>query len=412
MNSPTGYPPGKPVPRTPFALRNFRFQWSSDLVTSCAFEMETIALAWYVLVTTQSVFLLAVLGSLQYLGTLLAPFVGVMGDRHGQRTVLMGMRLFYALVAGCVVVLSAQGYLSPWVAFGAAALSGLFRPSDFGFRSVIVSLIVPPVLLMKSVSLSRITHDLARVFGALLGASLMALIGFTWAYAGIVLFFLISVLLASRIDPLRTSAGATLDPGSVLAQIRRAMRAVWDQPRQFATLLLAFLINLTAFPFMGGLLPYVAGDHFGTGQLGLGYLVASVAGGAVTGALLLGKLPKVPRPGYLMLAFSVIWHLMVVVFSLMPEFQWALAGGFVMGVAQSFCIIPLTVFLLGNVDPAIRGAILGLRAMAIYGLPVGLMIAGALLGTSVGLVGTAVLFACVGIGATAAIFLRWGKLLG
>ena len=103
---------------------------------------------------------------------------------------------------------------------------------------------------------------------------------------------------------------------------------------------------------------------------------------------------------------------MVVVFSLMPEFQWALAGGFVMGVAQSFCIIPLTVFLLGNVDPAIRGAILGLRAMAIYGLPVGLMIAGALLGASVGLVGTAVLFACVGIGATAAIFLRWGKLLG
>ncbi|MFX7961077.1 hypothetical protein ABTK60_19510, partial [Acinetobacter baumannii] len=57
----------------PFRIRNYRFQWPSDLLTSWAFEIETLVLGWYILVETGSVLLLTVLGSLQYVGTLVAP---------------------------------------------------------------------------------------------------------------------------------------------------------------------------------------------------------------------------------------------------------------------------------------------------------------------------------------------------
>ena len=39
----------------PFRIRSYRFQWPADLLTSWAFEMETIILGWYVLVETNSV---------------------------------------------------------------------------------------------------------------------------------------------------------------------------------------------------------------------------------------------------------------------------------------------------------------------------------------------------------------------
>jgi hypothetical protein len=52
-----------------FRVRSYRFQWSADLLTSWASEMETIILAWYVLTSTGSVLLLTVFGSLQFLGT-------------------------------------------------------------------------------------------------------------------------------------------------------------------------------------------------------------------------------------------------------------------------------------------------------------------------------------------------------
>ena len=42
----------------PFRIRSYRFQWPADLLTSWAFEMETLILGWYVLVETNSVVML------------------------------------------------------------------------------------------------------------------------------------------------------------------------------------------------------------------------------------------------------------------------------------------------------------------------------------------------------------------
>ena len=80
----------------PFRIRSFRFQWPADLLTSWAFEMETLILGWYVLVTTNSVLLLTVYGSLLYVGTLISPMIGVWSDRIGHRNLLAGMRVMYA----------------------------------------------------------------------------------------------------------------------------------------------------------------------------------------------------------------------------------------------------------------------------------------------------------------------------
>ena len=70
----------------PFKVKSFRFQWPADLMTSWAFEMEILILGWYVIVETQSVLSLTLFASLQWLGTLLAPYLGALGDRFGRRT--------------------------------------------------------------------------------------------------------------------------------------------------------------------------------------------------------------------------------------------------------------------------------------------------------------------------------------
>src|ERR1041384_7222341 len=79
----------------PFHVRSFRFQWPADLLTSWAFEMETLILGWYVLVETGSVLLLTLFAALTYVGTLIAPMFGVAGDRIGHRNLLAGMRAIY-----------------------------------------------------------------------------------------------------------------------------------------------------------------------------------------------------------------------------------------------------------------------------------------------------------------------------
>jgi len=117
----------------PFQIRSFRFQWPADLLTSWAFEMETLILGWYVLVETGSVLFLTVFGAVQYGGTLIAPMLGVASDRIGHRSLLSGMRAVYAVVAASLLILALAGLLTPAVVAavgvrGALVATGLLLP--------------------------------------------------------------------------------------------------------------------------------------------------------------------------------------------------------------------------------------------------------------------------------------------
>src|SRR5512144_1351554 len=96
----------RPPTFAPFFVRSFRFQWPADLLTSWAFEMETLILGWYVLVDTGSVLLLTLFASLSYVGTLVAPLFGVVGDRIGHRDLLAMMRAIYAVLAAVLMTLA------------------------------------------------------------------------------------------------------------------------------------------------------------------------------------------------------------------------------------------------------------------------------------------------------------------
>jgi len=99
-----------------FRVRSFRFQLPADLLTSWAFEMETIILGWYVMVHTGSVLLLTLFASLQFFGTLASPMFGVLGDRLGGRIMLCAMRATYALLAALMTLLALTGLLTTaWV---------------------------------------------------------------------------------------------------------------------------------------------------------------------------------------------------------------------------------------------------------------------------------------------------------
>src|ERR1700709_2926371 len=97
----------RPSALAPFRIRNYRFQWPADLLTSWAFEVEVLILGWYVLVETGSVLLLTLFASLNYGGTLIAPMFGVVGDRIGHRDLLAMMRAAYAVLATTLMTLAA-----------------------------------------------------------------------------------------------------------------------------------------------------------------------------------------------------------------------------------------------------------------------------------------------------------------
>jgi predicted MFS family arabinose efflux permease len=383
-------PQGLHTPRlaalAPFAVRNFRVQWPADLLTQWAMEMEVLILGWYVLTETRSVLLLTLYGALLYVGTLIAPMFGVVGDRIGHRNVLGAMRAVYAVLATTLMTLAFAGLLNPLAVFVIAALTGVVRPSDIGVRSALVADIMPPQHLIAAMSISRTTIDSARVAGALSGAGLFAMLGMGPAYLVVATFYIAGTFLTwcvrvkppvHRVIAASEAAAARTSPWRDLTE---GMLYIWRSPRLLAAMWVAFLANLTAYPFTVGLLPYVAKEIYHIDQTGLGYLLASFSGGALIGSVafsLIGTRLGVPMPR-VMLVTAVGWYALLLMFGQATTATAGMTCLALAGFLQSLCMVALAVVLMGDASEQFRGRVMGVRMLAIYGMPVGLLAAGAL----------------------------------
>jgi Na+/melibiose symporter-like transporter len=391
----------------PFRIRSFRFQWPADLLASWAFEMEGVILGWFVLVSTGSVLALAVFGSLQFLGTLISPLFGMAGDRIGSRNLLCLMRLTYILAALILAVLFLLDRASPVAVFALGIAIGLVRPSDITLRNILVGETMPHELLMPAMSVSRMTADSARIVGALSGAALVAALGSGLAYVAVCAVYAASLLLSLNVGVRRlrvlSESAIALSP---IKTLKEGFAYVWSTPDLRAAMLLAFLMNFAAYPFVGSLLAYVAKDIYGLGQTGLGWLIACFAAGALAGSLVLSTHGAHIRAARAMLVGAVLWFALNLVFSwvTVPIRGEILLA--VIGFVQSFCMVPMAVILLRTADPAFRGRVMGVRMLAVYGLPLGMLLSGPLI-EHVGFAWTGSLYSLLGLAFTVVIALRW-----
>lgn len=390
----------------PFQIRSFRFQWPADLLTSWGFEMENVILGWYILVATGSVVLLTAFGAILYLGTLLAPVIGMAGDRIGHRTVLCAMRCCYGALAAVLMTLAFTHWLSPAPVFVIAAISGMIRSSDLAMRNALVAETMPVDRFTAAMGAARTTSDSARIVGSLAGAGLFAALGMGRAYVVITCFYLCGLLLTLGVSRARAQPTGPVSETTMWRDLREGLSYVWDTPCSLAAMWLAFLVNLTAFPLTSGLLPYVAREIYHINQTGLGSLVASFASGALLGSIAVSLANRLIRPARMMITAAVVWYSMLLVFLHMPG---PVSGGAMLmlaGFAQSLSMVPMAVMLLHSAGPRFRGRVMGVRMFAIYGLPLGLLPAGALI-DRIGFVPTVTLYCMVGIAATLAIATRW-----
>ena len=398
----------------PLRVRSFRFQWPADLLTSWAFEMETLILGWYVMVGTGSVLLLTTFGSLQQLGTLAAPMFGVLGDRLGGRAMLCAMRATYALLAASLMILGLAHMLTPAYVLVVAALGGIVRPNDQVMRNALIGDTIPRDHLMGAVGMSRMTQDSARVAGALAGAALSATLGIGRAYVFVTAFYLASLALTfgvSRGRPISDpstlpSRAMSLPRPSSLREMLDGLRYVWDRPRMLATMWLAFLVNLTAYPTSGGLLPYAARNIYEAGASGLGWLVAGFSFGALLGSIGMVVTGGPRHPERSMVTFTAVWYALLLVFGHVSTMSVGIAVLVVTGIAQSIAMISMAASLLRAADDRFRGRVMGVRMLAVYGMPLGLMAAGALV-ERIGFPGTITVYSVIGLALTGLIGAKW-----
>ena len=400
---------------TVFRIRSFRFQLPADLLTSWAFEMETLILGWYVMVNTGSVLLLTAFASLQFLGSLAAPMFGVLGDRLGGRLMLCAMRTSYAVFAGCLMLLAFTGTMTPTLVFVVATLAGIVRTNDLVMRNWLIGETIPSHQVVGALGMSRAAMDSARVAGALAGAALSTALGIGLAYAVVTTLYLASLALTLGVsrgrrvpDPAAPPAASSFSGSrsSRWRELKDGVAHVLRTPALIAVMWLAFLINLTAYPTTNGLLPYVARKIYLVDATGLGWLVATFSLGGLFASITIVITGGSRHPARSTLVYTAIWYVLLLVFAHLRSLEVGLLTLFTAGFVQNVAMISMTATLLVTGGDRFRGRVMGVRMLAVYGLPLGLVASGALIGR-VGFPLTISAFAVVGLAFTLLIGTTW-----
>ena len=81
-----------------------------------------------------------------------------------------------------------------------------------------------------------------------------------------------------------------------------------------------------------------------------------------------------------MIAATVMWYATLLVFVQMQTMPAAIACLMLAGFSQSLTMISIAVILMRTASEHFRGRVMGVRMLAIYSLPLGLLAAGSLIG--------------------------------
>jgi MFS family permease len=337
--------------------------------------MQTVAQAWLVLHLSGSGVDLGIVVGLQFLPMLLfGPVGGLVADRVNKRHLLYFTQSAGGLLALVLGVLVVSHQVQLWQVYLLASLLGVVNVFDNPARQTFVMEMVGREDLPNAVSLNTVVMNASRVVGPAIGGVVITIFGLG------VCFFVNAVSYVAVLIGLSLMRSAELHPTEAVVrakgQIREGFRYVWRTPGLRNTLLAIAIIGIFAYNFTVtlALLAKVT-FHGGAGTYSL--LTACMGIGAVAGGLVAAHRAR-PTPRLLQVLALIFGGLLAAV-ALAPTLLTEAIAIVLMGAASIGFIATANASLQLGADPAMRGRVMALYAMAFLGTtPIGAPLVGAI----------------------------------
>ncbi|PZC43732.1 MAG: MFS family permease [Chloroflexi bacterium] len=336
--------------------------------------MELIVLSWLILEISSSPLLVGLYGALRFMGTIMSPIFGVAVDKFDRKMLLVLIRGSFALNGIVILCITFAGVLTTTAILIMAGFLGLSKTFDMVIRQSILPAVVGDKNLNNAVALSRAGGDVTQMIGPILGGVALAFLSVKVSYGIIVGLYFISLFYAINIGKVsvKSSAGNL----NVINNFKIGMKFIQQTPVVAGLLVLAVIINLATFPIYFGLISVLAKEVFDSTSTGLGFMMGSYSCGAVLGSLITGGRDGSGKIGRFSIGGVVLWSGAIILLALVPNFVSALPVLFLAGLGQSLCTVAIAMMLLSLTPDNLRGRVMGLRQLAVYSLPLGLLISG------------------------------------
>ncbi|KQP34383.1 MFS transporter [Methylobacterium sp. Leaf102] len=336
-----------------FRNGDFRFYGTARFLTGLAFQMQAVAVGWFVYDLTHSALALGLVGLASFLPAMLSALVtGHVADTYDRRLVAS---LAYATLAAAelgLLVFAHYGTGAIWPIYALVVVIGTGRAFANPALQALLPTLVPRPLFGSAIAWNASLWQSASILGPALGGLLYVLgpavvfgtAAFSFAFASA----LIAVI---RFRP----APVTERPPVTWATLSAGLTYIRDHP----VVLGAISLDLVAV-LLGGataLLPIFAAEVLHVGPLGLGALRSMPAAGAVLVAVYLAYRPLQRHAGLRMLQAVGVFGLATIGFGLSTSLPLSMACLFVTGAADMISVYVRQTFVQGETPDAMRGRV-------------------------------------------------------
>jgi MFS family permease len=368
---------------------------AADTISLSGNAVAQIAIPWYVLTTTGSATLTALVVFFNFLPIVLAAFFGgVVVDRLGFRATSVVADLASSAAVAAIPLLAATVGIEIWQLMMLVFVGALLDAPGATARAALF----PDVVELAAVRMERASgvrsgiQQGAQLIGAPLGGVLVAVVGATAALWLDAVSFLVSAALVVVFVPRPQRTPASEQQGRFFEELAEGLRFIWSHRLVRAVVVMVLLTNLIEAPGPVVLAVFAREEYGSAADFGL--LVGVLGGAALAGALGYSAIGhRLPRRRTFLLCFAgvPVGYLALAAQPALPVAVAALAlAGFAAGP-----INPLLFTVQTEIVPAaLRGRIFGaIRAGAWAAIPLGILVGGAV----VAAVGAAATFFAMGV---------------
>lgn len=357
--------------------RNFRLFTAGQSISVIGTWMQQVAVSWLVYRMTGSAFYLGLVGFLGQAPTfVLAPFAGALADRFNRHRLVIATQTAAMLQATVLALLILSGAVQVWHILVLITMLGAVMGFDTPSRQAfLLEMVGERSDLPNAIALNSSIFNLARLIGPAIAGIAIAAVGEGWVIAinAVSYIAVLSSLLRMRLTPVRRPRASA----GVLSHIREGFRYAFGFAPIRSILLMVATVSVVAVPFTV-LLPVVATEVLGGGAETLGFLMAAMGLGALSGALFLAMRRTVTGFGPIIARAATLFGAALLGVAASRWLPLTLVALVFAGFGMMTQMASSNTVLQTLVDDDKRGRIMSLYSMAFLGMtPVGSLMAGA-----------------------------------
>ena len=359
-----------------FRYHDFRLLWFGAFTSTTGTWMQQVAEAWVVLSLTGSAFYLGLTAFLGQLPIILFSLLGgVVADRIDRRKLLLGSQYVQMSTAFLLTLLVYFEWIQIWHFLVLVFVVGTAQAFGGPAYHSLVPTLVNKEDVPNAIALNSIQFNLARVFGPLLAAAALALVGPALCFGLNGLSFVAVIVSISLI---RTTFKPQKTDESVLQGMKDGLTFVKNRETLWQLSLLGFITTFCGIP-IATLLPIYAKDIFQTGSTGLSTMMTVSGVGSVLGALLYASLKNIKSRGRLTLYLQLGLASMIATFSLSRTLWLSYVALFLAGLCLLMLFTSITSLVQLTLTEEMRGRVTSIYMLALRGgMPLGSLTAGAI----------------------------------